>query len=120
MSSSNEFIRYYEGRSSEFREAISLERGERPEMIAVPFAEDVDPTPAAQSKHRPSGLKTRRDFQRPAFGVSNKPLVAAAERRHVEQRHRKFFEPGMGRHGAREGFRRLTAARPPRTPCART
>src|SRR5262249_28232845 len=52
---SSEFIRYVSvvtnkfvttrtrGASSEFREAISVERGERPEMIAVPFAEDVDP-----------------------------------------------------------------------------
>src|SRR5262249_2556586 len=76
-----------------------------------PFAEDVDLTPAAQGQHHPSKFKTRREFQRPAFGVSNKPRVAAAERRHVEQRHRKFFEPGIGRHCAREGFVRINDLR---------
>src|SRR5262245_4008265 len=88
-------------------------------MIAVPFAEDVDPMPAAQGQHRPSGFKTRRDFQRPAFGVSNKPFVAAPERRHVKQRRWKFFEPGIGRHCAREGFVRINDLRVTRNPFGR-
>src|SRR5262245_63728012 len=88
-------------------------------MVAVPFAEEVDPTPAAQGQHRPSEFKTRRELQRPAFSVSNKPRVAAAERRHFEQRHRKFFDPGIGRHCAREGFVRVNDLRVTRNPFGR-